>query len=361
MRDTGSAGETPRSERMRRIEGSLNRWLILVWLALVAGAVASFGLVIWGYAMFTGIAIDPIAMLGAGAPMGVIVSLLLYTIMRRCRRVVGNIIRATGLMAEGDFGIRLDVHRSGEAAGVEDGIYENLNRLAEQLESTEILHENFVADFSHEFKTPIASINGYANLLLDESPTDEERATYLRTIAEESDRLTHLARSTLLLSRLDAQSVLAASETFPLDEQIRRSVLALQPQWAAKRIAFDVDLAAVRYRGNEAMLKEVWINLIDNAVKFTPEGGTVTLRLVRDPASRTVRAAVRDTGPGMTPEQCKRIFDRYYQADPSHATKGCGVGLAIVRRIVELCGGSVAVESAPGAGSTFTVELPGRE
>ena len=165
-----------------------------------------------------------------------------------------------------------------------------------------------------------------------------------------------MASNVLLLSKLENQTIVTDREDYRLDEQLRRCVLLLEKQWSEKELEPDVELEAVTYRGNEEMMNHVWVNLLNNAIKFSPRGGVLTVRLTRE--GDAVVCAVGDQGPGMDEATRRRIFEKFYQGDTAHATEGNGLGLALVKRIVDLCGGSVAVESAPGEGSTFTVRLP---
>lgn len=338
-----------------KLRHSLGGWFVLLWLAVVVGACCCLGLSSFFYNAFFGGTISPIFIISMFAPMGLIMALLLWRILKSAMRIVEELAQAMDRVASGEFSVRLGTKR---ASGTVGEMYRDFNRMTEQLDGMETLRKGFVADFSHEFKTPINSINGLANLLLDREVPADDRDLYLRTIASESDRLANLAANTLLMNRLDSQSILPAGELFALDEQIRQCLVVLQPAWSAKRIELDLDLEAVSFGGNEEMLQEVWINLIDNAIKFTPEGGTVGVKLVADREHGLVQVTVSDTGIGMTPEVCTRVFERYFQGDLSHATKGHGLGLAIVQRIVSLSGGGVAVESRLGQGSSFTVTLP---
>ena len=215
---------------------------------------------------------------------------------------------------------------------------------------------DFIATISHEFKTPITAVSGFAELLQEPGLTEEERSQYLQIIAEEAHRLANLANSTLLMSRLESQHSIPEKEPFSLDEQIKRCTILLSSAWEKKRIAFSADLEPVSYVGNEELMRHVWINLLNNAIKFTPEGGEVSVTLQCSPEQIQVR--ISDTGIGMSPEMMSHIFDQYYQGEPNRTEKGLGLGLSIVHRIVELCGGQIQVDSIPDQGSVFTVLLP---
>lgn len=341
-----------------RTEMTFGAWLTMLWLIVVVGAVCCTGVAVFAYNVIFGVHVDPLIMVAVFAPMGCLMGVILWRLMKDATRTVDHLGDGLHRVAAGDFSARLDENN---VAGPTLIMYEDFNKMAENLQSNEVLKESFVADFSHEFKTPINSINGFAHLLLDDlndkaELTEEERASYLRVIADESERLAHLASNTMLLNRLESQVILEAAEPFRLDEQLRECLVLLQQSWTEKQLELNINLDEAMCAGNQAMLKEVWINLIGNAVKFTPKGGTLGVRLVKEDGR--ARVFVSDTGIGMTEEVRARVFDRYYQADPSHATRGHGLGLAIAKRIVELSGGTIEVESTPGKGSVFIVALP---
>ena len=256
-------------------------------------------------------------------------------------------------VAEGNFSLRLDPRRAGPLAAA----YEDFNKMAEELQGVQTLREDFINSFSHEFKTPITAVSGFAELLQEPGLTEEERSQYLQIIAEEAHRLANLANSTLLMSRLESQHSIPEKEPFSLDEQIKRCTILLSSAWEKKRIAFSADLEPVSYVGNEELMRHVWINLLDNAVKYTPEGGEITVTLQVRPEELEI--SVADTGIGMPEEVRSHVFDKYYQGSRSSGSgRGLGLGLSIVYRILELCGGQVRVDSVVDQGSTFTVRLP---
>ena len=229
--------------------------------------------------------------------------------------------------------------------------------MTEELQNVQTLREDFVNSYSHEFKTPITAIKGFAELLSDPSTTEEERAQYLRIIQEESARLAELTNRTLFLTRLESQRFVPDRSTFSLDEQIRRCAILLSHSWEEKHLTFSAELDPVTYTGSEELLRQVWLNLLTNAIRYTPPGGEigVTLRAYDNELS----VCVWDTSAGMAPEIQSRIFEKYYQGEPtSDKRQGLGLGLAIVHRIVELCGGRIVVQSRVNQGSRFTVFLP---
>ncbi len=235
-------------------------------------------------------------------------------------------------------------------------VYDDFNKMCAELESVAILRNDFINNYSHEFKTPIASINGFASLLLEKELPSEEQRKYLEIIVDESARLSRLAHNTILLSKLTAQQIVTEVEKYDLSEQLRQCSIILSKKWLDKQIEFSGDFTPVSFVGNKEMLQHLWINLLDNAVKYTPVGGEITVSNSFDDKGITV--VIADTGEGMDEETMKHLFDPYYQADTSHSGQGLGLGLSIVKRIIELYGGSITVESEKTVGSTFTVWLP---
>lgn len=201
----------------------------------------------------------------------------------------------------------------------------------------------------------IVSISGFADLLLDEEVTPEEQREYLQIIRDESRRLAQLSGSVLLLNRIEAQTILTDCTDFSLDEQLRQRILVTRQKWRDKPLQFEAELAPCTYHGSEALVKEIWLNLLDNAAKFSPENGTISVTLHREQGSPVV--AVTDQGCGIDAETCRHIFEQFYQGDTSHRTQGNGLGLAMAQKIAALHGGAVTVDSRPGSGSCFTVAL----
>lgn len=232
----------------------------------------------------------------------------------------------------------------------------SFNDMAAELGRIETLQSDFVSNVSHEFKTPVSSIRGFARLLKRDNLTARQRADYLDTILLEAERLTQLSQNVLLLSNLENPGRLPESAPFSLDEQLRQSVLLLDGQFERAGVEVELEAAPLTITGNEELLKQVWLNLLGNAVKFTPAGGRVTVAVEELP--RAARVRVADTGVGMDETVQQRLFDKFYQGDASHATQGNGLGLSLVKRILALCGGEVSVRSAVGEGSVFTVTLP---
>ena len=259
-------------------------------------------------------------------------------------------LNALQKVAEGDFSVRIE----DSAAFANLNIAKNFNYMVSQLDSVETLRESFVSDFSHEFKTPIVSIAGFAKLLKDPSLTAEPRNEYLDVIIDESNRLVELSESVLLLNRLESQEVV--KEKYQLDEQMRQCVLMFEQQCENKGITLNVDLQDhLLINSNYKLLSQVVVNLLSNAVKFTESGGTITVGCKAQ--GLNVIITVADTGCGMSEETKSNIFNKFFQGDTSHTTPGNGLGLSIVKKIVDMLDGQIFVKSKLGEGSTFTVTL----
>lgn len=267
-------------------------------------------------------------------------------------KMAGKVVEAFDKVSHGQFGYQLEVPKKSQFKS----LFENFNKMSKELSSIQTLKDEFIHDFSHEFKTPIASINGFANLLLEGALTEEEQRQYLKIIADESARLSTLAENTLTLNRLENQQFLGEVKPYRLDLQIKECVILLEREWTAKDITVSSELAPLEYEGNASLMQQVWLNLIGNAIKFTSSRGEIAVSLAERGGGAEVR--VSDNGIGMSKEVALHVFDKYYQGDASHSTRGNGLGLSIVKRIVTLAGGSVSVESREGEGSTFIVFLP---
>lgn len=260
--------------------------------------------------------------------------------------------KAMEKVADGDFSVRME-DRSSSKEIME--VYSGFNLMAHELSATEILQTDFVSNVSHEFKTPINAIEGYAMLLQGCEELNDEQQEYVEKIIFNTRRLSNLVGSILLLSKLENQQIPKGQTRFRLDEQIRQSIVALEGAWDQKQLEIEAELDRVEYTGNEAMLHHVWDNLIGNAVKFSPVGGAVTIRLAR--REEGIVCTVEDQGPGISEEVKKRIFDKFYQADSSHKQEGNGLGLALARRIVSIEGGTIGVDNRAEGGCCFTVIL----
>ena len=294
-----------------------------------------------------------VSVLGILAVMGLVVGITATLFSRQFNRMVSGLTRGLKAVADGGFSQYLEP----EEGGPLQPAYEDFNKMSKELQSIQTLRSDFINHFSHEFKTPITAIKGFAELLREPDTTPEEREQYLQIILDESSHLADLANSTLLLTRLESQQFIAEKRPYPLDEQIKRCAILLSPSWEKKQISLTASLEPAEFVGNEELMRHVWINLFDNAVKYTPEGGEITVTLQVRPEELEI--SVADTGIGMPEEVRSHVFDKYYQGSRSSGSgRGLGLGLSIVYRILELCGGQVRVDSVVDQGSTFTVRLP---
>ena len=259
---------------------------------------------------------------------------------------------AMGKVADGDFTVELN---SRSTAKEVQEIYTGFNLMTHELRSTEILQLDFVSSASHEFKTPISAIEGYAALLRSGDDLTEEQRECVEKIIFNTKRLSSLTSSILLLSKLENQEIPTNRTKFLVDEQIRQSIVGLESQWERKNIELDVDLCEAEYYGNELLMRHVWDNLISNAIKFTPEGSTVKIQLVKKLTK--IVFTVEDQGPGIPEDSLRHIFNKFYQADSDHRQEGSGLGLALVDKILTLEKGIVQAENPETGGCRFTVTL----
>jgi signal transduction histidine kinase len=311
-------------------------FFILRGLGLIPGA---FAVTLW----------MPVVTLVISTVLG---TLLATMISKMLTQPLSDLVNATTLVARGNFDVRVEeTEEIGELADLQ----KSFNSMTKELGSIEMFREDFINTFSHEFKTPIVSVLGFARQLRKEVPDGSREAEYADIIISESERLARLSSNVLLMTKFETQEIIGEKTDFSLDEQIRNCILLLEKQWSAKNIEWDIDLDPVNYNGNAEMMSQLWINLLGNAVKYSNDGGKIEVRLgIRNgvPVFR-----LRDEGCGMDEETMKHIFDKFYKGDRSHSTEGNGIGLSIVKRIIELCGGGISVESEPGKGSVFTVRL----
>jgi len=254
-------------------------------------------------------------------------------------------------VAHGDFSVQLKTKSSAKEI---NNVYSGFNLMVNELNATEILQTDFVSNVSHELKTPINAIEGYSMLLQGSDNLDTQEKEYVEKIVVNTKRLSSLTQSILLLSKIENQAIPTNQTKFSLDEQIRQSILALEPYWEKKDIDFDVEMDPVDYFGNEILMRHVWDNLISNAIKFNPTGGALKIRLEKHLAK--IVFTVDDEGPGISEEAQKHIFDKFYQADSSHKQDGNGLGLSLVKKILTLEGGEVSTENLE-VGCRFTVTL----
>ena len=262
-----------------------------------------------------------------------------------------EIIAATDRLAEGDFNARINLKGPEEL----QNLNASFNHMAKELGSLEMLRMDFVNNFSHEFKTPIVSIRGFAKILKHDDLSKEERNEYLNIIINESERLAELSTNILNLSKIENQTIVTDKALYNGSEQIRRIIALLQNRWMEKNIEICFDCDEIEFYGNIELLNQVWTNLIDNAIKFSPENSSVHIDIIKK--SNNIAVTVINQGTGISAETIARIFDKFYQGDTSHSTKGNGIGLTLVKKIIELHEGSIIVTSND-MGTTFEVMIP---
>ena len=287
-----------------------------------------------------------------------IVSILLITIalMQNISRKIVNPIKkitdATKKVASGDFTIELETKRDDEIGE----LTHNFNKMVKELNSIECLQKDFINNVSHEIKTPISSIQGFAKLLEADDLSKEERKEYAEIIKEESDRLLYLSTNILKLAKLENQERIMNKTKFNIAEQIRRTISVLEPKWKEKNIKFNVSLKEQEFLGEKDLMYQVWMNIIENSIKFSKQDGQIDIKMKINQDSIIVE--IKDYGIGMEEEEVKKIFDRFYQIDKSHTKPGAGLGMTIAKRIVELSGGKIEVTSKLNESTTFIVTLP---
>ena len=278
----------------------------------------------------------------------IINSLTIKTVIKPIKAVSDAMQQVT----RGNFDIQLEVVGNDEISVLQ----RNFNTMTEGLKQNEEMSKNFASIVSHEYKTPIAAITGYAQLLYNGGLEEEEEKQYIKTILEQSKRLSNLSVNMLQLARLDSNTVGMSKEMFSLDEQIRNVIVNMENLWEQKNIEMDINLDKAQVYCNSQMLYHVWENLLSNAIKFTPENGKITVTCQVSDNYAVVKVA--DTGCGISPENIPHIFERFYKSDSEVNADGNGLGLAITQKIIQLSGGKVSVESEAGKGSLFTVTLP---
>lgn len=254
-------------------------------------------------------------------------------------------------VAKGDFNVRVPVYFD-KPKSETDYLAVNFNKMLTEISSLENMRNNFVADVSHEIKTPLSVIQGYADLLQNQDLSVEKRNEYTFLLSEAITSLTNLVTNILKLNKIENQGI-NQKEKFSLDEQIRYCVLSFEDKFEEKNIELNVDLDDITVKSDRALLEIVWNNLISNAIKYTSYGGTVSIDLKKD--KKGIIARVADNGCGMSLEMQNHIFDKFYQGDASHSQEGNGLGLALVKQVVNMLDCKISVESVPGKGSAFTV------
>ena len=274
-----------------------------------------------------------------------------YTVTKPVKRIQ----EALDKVVAGDFSTRIDYMKGPDSGNEFDEVITLLNHMIEELAGVETLRTDFVANVSHELKTPMAVMQNYGTLLQSPNLSEKQRMEYGKAITEQTRRLSSLIVNILKLDKLENQQIYPNIEEYDLSEQLCECMLEHEAVWEEKNIEIETELEEVYVEADKELLSLVWNNLMSNALKFTEPGGTVSIRLYQDEKYAYVQ--VKDTGCGMSPETGANIFKKFYQGDTSHATKGNGLGLALVKRVIDICKGEISVSSIIGVGSTFTVRL----
>lgn len=287
---------------------------------------------------------------------------LLFTVIDAVRRKLmvarptKRIVSAGEKITSGDFSVRVEPFRDNYAYESFNSIIDCFNKMAQELGSVETLRTDFIANVSHELKTPLAVMQNYGTMLGSPDLSDEKRIEYAKGITDNSRRLASLITNILKLNKLENQQIFPVSKCFDLSEQLCQSILQFEEIWEQKGIEIETDIEdEININSDSELLSLVWNNLFSNAFKFTENGGTVSVTLTADESCATVK--ISDTGCGISAETGAHIFEKFYQGDTSHTMQGNGLGLALVKRVVDIMNGEIAVESKVGMGSTFTVKL----
>lgn len=346
-------------ERDPRVRRRLFSWRMFVLILLVL-LVLSAGNVLLLEILLKLEVFSVLASMGVGTywiAMAVIAAIILHQVScTKFDRPMRRLSRAMKAVAEGDFSVSVSPIHTGSKMDYMDIMFEDFNRMVQELGSIETMKNDFIANVSHEIKTPLAVIESYATALERGDLTPAQREEYARTIATASRGLSTLVSNILKLNKLENQEIAPVAQEYDLTRQLSDCALAQESAWEEKNIEFDAQLEErVMITADESMMELVFNNLIANAIKFTEPGGRVVLRQIVHEG--TVDVVVADTGCGMDEETMRRIFDKFFQGDTSHSGEGNGLGLALVRRVLEICGGTITVRSRPGEGSEFTVTM----
>lgn len=279
-----------------------------------------------------------------------------YILSERYFRPLKQLSDASKKIANGDFSVSIEELKYKDDSTELNELIKNFNIMAEQLSKIETLRSDFIANVSHEFKTPLATIQGYVTLLEDDKLSKEERQNYLSIIFDATKKLTNLTSNILKISKLENQELEISKKEYNISEQLREVIILLQASWEKKNIEFDLDLEDCMIISDEELLQQVWMNIINNAIKFSNNDGKISVKLKS--FSNYISIAITDNGCGMDEDTVNHIFDKFYQGDKSHSKEGNGLGLALVKRIVTLCRGEVSAKSKLNEGTTITVNLP---
>jgi signal transduction histidine kinase len=348
------------NRRNRRQHSQGRIALGMVFMACVVGGCITLAFLLWDSLLEQSTNILTAFLSGATGFLILSGGMLLLSLLRRkdsrndFHDSHNNLLYAIDQISRGNFDVLVEENPHAP----HNDLAEAFNKMAQDLGSLESMRQDFISNVSHEIQSPLTSIGGFASLLQKDDLPDDERRRYAAVIEAESKRLSSLSDNLLKLSSLDNNKIPRDMREFRLDKQLEHIALTLEPQWSAKNLTLEADLKKLTARGDEDLLSQAWINLLQNAIKFTPEGGQINIALTANDDCAVVK--ISDTGVGIAPEDQIHIFERFYKADRSRdrALGGNGLGLSLVKKIAQLHGGHISVESEPGKGAVFTVELP---
>lgn len=285
----------------------------------------------------------------ASALIGTVIILI---VVRGIVRPIQKLSEASREIAKGNFEVELSTPKCLDEIGQ---LTLDFNVMVAELKSTDQLRKDFVSNVSHEFRTPITSIKGFAKLIIDDGHSDDKCREYAGIIMDESERLMNLSSNLLRLSELESKIIREEKTKFSLDEQIRKTILILEPQWTRKNVEFELELEKADYYGEESLLQQVWLNLIQNAIKFSEVNGLIRIKI--STLREKIKVEIIDYGIGISEGDAEHIFERFYKGDKSRSGDGNGLGLVIVKKIIDISGGKIWVESSSGNGAKFIIEL----
>lgn len=332
----------------------IKQTIIVLWILVITFAIIAT-ISIFGFARGSWFKGQPNPFGGYLLAMFSLFCLVLFVIYvgnAKVGRAIKELENATERVARGDFDVEVALTGNEDI----DSYIENFNQMVHELKGIETLKEDFISNVSHEFKTPLSVIQSYSKALRHDNLDADTRAQYEKILDDNIKKLSNLTTNILNLSRLENQETSLSKSEFLLDEQLRQCILSLEPAWAQKNINFSLDLPSTKYVGFEELIAQVWQNIISNAIKFSDTNGNIDIKLFNE--NDIVCVEIKDYGIGMDEETKSKIFDKFYQGDTSHSKDGNGLGLALVKRILHICNGKIDVDSAPNAGTTFTVSLP---
>lgn len=323
---------------------------ILLYGAIKGGLSMAFAETVIGRLMGDSILEKTLEALKGALGYGIIIGLALVLIVAsHIIRPIRKLTEATKKIASGDFNTTVDINRNDEIGELAD----NFNIMVKELNSIEYLRKDFVSNVSHEFKTPIASIQGFAKLLLKDNLSKEDRQEYINIILEETNRLSNLSNNMIKLTNFENQEIVTNKKEYRIDEQLRKAVIMLEEKINEKNIKVTLDSKEISITEDADLIMEIWINLLNNAIKYSNENGNIEIKV--EEQEKFIQVDIKDDGIGIPKDKQDRIFEKFYQAEKSHSYEGCGLGLAIVKRIIDLTNGKIEFESEKGKGTKFTV------